>query len=238
MFLLTKFFATFLSPCGAFLVVQKVHVWHHDCHSSEYHSQGLRRRRSCSFLTLLVSAKISYFCHGCDGLYWFPSRYCTQDIAFSKSFRKIRRSRCCSFRRSNPAILCWICWSSASDSRFVSCCSTVERGVSRILLSTALFHVSPYLFDSLDGSHDDLASWSRWSYCSYCEFDSSTTRDTLEINWIFRKSSSCVFIHTAFLNASAMCRRERLYVTVFGKIAILSPERALNCTNIQYFYGF
>ena len=38
-----------------------------------------------------------------------------------------------------------------------------------------------------------------------------------------------------FLNKRrAVCRRERLHVTVFGETAILSPERALNCTNELY----
>ena len=46
----------------------------------------------------------------------FPSRYCSQDIAAWKNFRKIRRSRCWSCRRSSPVIFCWTCWSSASGS--------------------------------------------------------------------------------------------------------------------------
>ena len=33
----------------------------------------------------------------------------------------------------------------------------------------------------------------------------------------------------------AVCRRERLHVTVFVKIVILSPERALSCTNVPCF---
>ena len=42
--------------------------------------------------------------------------YCNRGIAFWNSFRKARRSGCCSFRRSIPAILSWTCWSSASGS--------------------------------------------------------------------------------------------------------------------------
>ena len=85
-------------------------------------------------------------------VFLFPSWHCNQDIAVWKNFRKVRRSRCCSFRRSSLAILCWTCWSSASGSspewmilyalwfsnfsinhltlfsRVVFCCSTAERG--------------------------------------------------------------------------------------------------------------
>ena len=32
----------------------------------------------------------------------------------------------------------------------------------------------------------------------------------------------------------ALCRRERLHVTPFGKMAVIPPERALNCTYIPY----
>ena len=39
-------------------------------------------------------------------LFFFPRRHCSQDIAVWKNFRKVRRSRCCSCRRSSPAILC------------------------------------------------------------------------------------------------------------------------------------
>ena len=35
---------------------------------------------------------------------------------FNSIFAKNRRSRCCSSRRSSPAILCWTCWSSAFGS--------------------------------------------------------------------------------------------------------------------------
>ena len=100
--------------------------------------QGLKWCHRCSDRTLLHSARISYFFHSCNRLYLFPSSLCSQDIAVWKNFRKVRRSRCYSSRRSNPAILCWTCWSSASGSspegmnfsihfltlfsRVVSCC--------------------------------------------------------------------------------------------------------------------
>ena len=50
------------------------------------------------------SARISLFFDSCNTLFLFPSRHCNQDIAVWKNFRKVRRSRCCSSRRSNPAI--------------------------------------------------------------------------------------------------------------------------------------
>ena len=37
----------------------------------------------------LNSSKISYFFHSCNGLFRIPSKYCTQDIAVYKNFRKI-----------------------------------------------------------------------------------------------------------------------------------------------------
>ena len=77
---------------------------------------GIEWRRGCSARNLLVSAKISIFFHICNKLSRFPSKYCTQDIAVWTNFRTIRRSLCCSCRRSNPAILYWTCWSSASGS--------------------------------------------------------------------------------------------------------------------------
>ena len=105
-----------VSPGSTFFYVQKVRAWLHDCCSSWQHSQGLRWRHGCSGRTPLVSAKTSYFFHSCNWWSRFPSRYCTQDIAVWRNFRKVRRSLCCSCQRVNPVILCWTCWSSASGS--------------------------------------------------------------------------------------------------------------------------
>ena len=120
-------------------------------------SGDLRWRGSCSARTPLDSAKISHFFHNCNRLNRFLSMYCTQDIAVWKNFRKNRRSRCCSCRRSSLAILCWTCWSSASGSspewmipyagssrtsrstswlwfsRVAIRCSTTKRGTPEIL---------------------------------------------------------------------------------------------------------
>ena len=57
--------------------------------------------RDCGDVTLFLvelcwtSAKISFLFHSCNGLYLFPSRHCSEDIAVWKNFRKVRRSRCC-----------------------------------------------------------------------------------------------------------------------------------------------
>ena len=166
-------------------VVQKVHVRHRDCYSSKEDGQGLRRRRSCSFRTLLVSAKIENFFHNCNRQCRFSRKQCGQDIAFWKSFRKARRSRCCSCRRSNPAILFaelidLLRLAQVLKERFLvlmalelfdqlldlvlAICILMfdyRKGMPGILKSTALFQVSVHLFDSLGGSQDDLASWSR-----------------------------------------------------------------------------
>ena len=44
-------------------------------------------------------------------------------------------------------------------SRIVFCCSTAGRGTPDILWPTVLLQISSYLFESLDGSQDDLTSW-------------------------------------------------------------------------------
>ena len=107
-------FSASVSPGCTFFVVQKLRAWLHGCCSSHSRFQGWRR--SWSARTLFVSAKISYVFHSCNRLYLIPSRYCSRDIVVGKNFRQVRRSRCCSSRRSSPAILCWTCWSSASGS--------------------------------------------------------------------------------------------------------------------------
>ena len=79
-------------------------------------------------------------------IFRFPSRYCSQDVAVWKNFRKVRRSRCCSSRGSSLAILCWTCWSSASGSNpewtiLYVCGSRTSRSTfwlcSRVLYSAA-----------------------------------------------------------------------------------------------------
>ena len=80
----------------------------------------------------------------------------------------------------------------------VFCYLTAERSSPDILWSTVLLQVSPWLFESLDGSQGDLASWFCRSCWPYCEFDFSTTRGTIGVERTRRCSSSCVFIHTAF----------------------------------------
>ena len=132
--------------------------------------------------------------------------------------------------------LCW--WFSnfsikisTSFSRVVSCCSTVERCMPRILLSKALFPVSLQLFDSLGGSQDDLASWSRWSCWPLCEVALSTTRGNLGVKhtFIYYVELLLRFHAYRFLNANGGqcvvendCMRPCLV-----KIAILPPEGAL-----------
>ena len=59
--------------------------------------------------------RLQNFFHNCNRQCRFPSRNCNRGVAFWKSFRKARRSWCCSCRRSNPAILCWTCLSSATS---------------------------------------------------------------------------------------------------------------------------
>ena len=72
---LDELFAASLDPFSTFCVVQKVHVWHRDCFSSQQYSSGLRRRRGCSFRTLLVSAKIQIFFHNCKRQRRIPNKY-------------------------------------------------------------------------------------------------------------------------------------------------------------------
>ena len=103
-------------PGSTFFVVQKLRAELHVFCFSWSRIQGSRWRHGCSGRTLLDSAKTSYFFHSCNRFDLFPSKHCSQDIAVWKFFPKDRRSRCCSCRRSNPAILCWTCWSSASGS--------------------------------------------------------------------------------------------------------------------------
>ena len=68
----------------------------------------------------------------------FPAGIAVRTLLFGRNFRKVRRSRCCSSRRSNPAILCWNWWSSASGSspegRILCVC------VSRTSRSTSWLH--------------------------------------------------------------------------------------------------
>ena len=55
-------------------------------------------------------------------------------------------------------------------------------------------------------------------------------------SWLIGKAPpSFSYIPLSQCKRRAVCCRERLHVTVSGKIAILSPERAINCTNIQCF---
>ena len=93
-------------------VFQKLRVWLHGfCFSwgdvtvvvVESRVQGLRSRHGGRFP--LDSALIACFFHSCN-------RFAVKTLLFGR----IRRSRCCSSRRSGLAILCWTCWSSASGS--------------------------------------------------------------------------------------------------------------------------
>ena len=140
-------FSAFVSPGSTLSVAQKVRVWHLDCYSSWWHSQGLRWRRCCSALSLLNAAKISYFFQNCNSLSRYPRRYCIQDIAVWKIFRKVRRSRCCSCRWSIVVILGWTCWSSASGSSLgwrIPCAGASQTSRSTSWsCSHALYHAIP-----------------------------------------------------------------------------------------------
>ena len=81
-----------------------------DCYSFNTTARELMRRRSCSCRTLLFFVAILNIFTD------LPSINGNRCIAFRKRFRKVRRSPCCSCRRSNPSILRWTYWSSASGS--------------------------------------------------------------------------------------------------------------------------
>ena len=91
------------------------------------------------------------------------------------------------------------------------------------VVNGVVFQVSVELFDSLGWSQGDLA----------CILVSLILLTAVRIRIEYNPWHS-LELSTAFSTNGGQCRRERLHVTVFGKTAILSLERALNCTNILY----
>ena len=102
-----------------------------------------------------------------------------------------------------------------------------------------LLQISLQLFESLDGSQNDLASWLCGSCWPYCEFDLSTTRGTLGDWNALWKSSSFVFVHTAFSlqAAGGVLKRTDWMWPCLVNLQSLALGRASNCTNIPYFEG-
>ena len=263
MLFLTRFFQH-LFRLVVHLLSFRRSVFGHDCCSSWARIQGMRWRRGCSARTLLDSAMISYFFQSCNRLYRFSNKYCSHDIAVWKTFRKIRRSRCCSLRRSNPAILCWTCWSSASvsspggkipctggsrTSRSTSwLCSRVlysarlQKEVLQVFCGPRCCYRCPRNFSNglmvpkmiLRLGFVDLL-WTNYIASSILarlvalsELSEPSGRAHPKFSYI--PLSQCEL-------QAVCCGRERLHVTVSGKIAIISLEQSSNCTTIQYFEG-
>ena len=252
-------FSAFVSPGRTLFVVQKVRVWRGDCYSSWWHSQGLRWRRSCSARSLLDSAKISYFFHNCNRLSRYSSWFCIQDIAVWKHFRKVRRSRCCSCRRSVPQTLGWTlfflffllffltarirdrtCWFSASGSspegRIPCACrewyarnSVIHETVTDFPRNVSNRSMVPKMILRLGFVDlvDQFASaiWVQPAVLS----EASEPSGRAHLGFSYIPLSQC--------KLQVVCCGERLHVTVFGKIASLSLERASNCIKILNFQG-
>ena len=178
---------------------------------------------------------------------YFPEGIAVRTIAVWKNFRSVRRSRCCSSRRSSSAILCWTCWSSASGSspeRRIPC-----AGGSRTSRSTSwpCFHV---LYTGVPLSKAVCQEFCSRRRCS--RFHSNSSNRSVGPKMILRRGfvdlvdliaisiwvqpvailefsepfgrAPPVFSYTPLSQCKlqAVCCRERLHVTVSGKIASLS----------------
>ena len=192
-------------------------------------------------------------------LYTIPSGYCSRDTVVWKNFRKVRRSRCCSSRRSSPAILGWTCWSSASGSRLESmilyvCVSRTSRSTSwpcsRVLYSVVRLrnkvlqlvcnqrccYRCPNNFSNRSMVPEMIM---RLGFVDLVDHIASSiwVRHVVlsEVSELFgRAHHEFSYLPLSQCKLQVVCCGERLHVTVFGKIASLSLERASNCTNILH----
>ena len=123
-------------------------------------------------------------------------------------------------------------------SRIVFCCSTAERGTPGILWSTVLLQISPVtsnrsmvakmiLRHGFVDLVDHIASSIVARLVAFSELSEPSGRAHPEFSYM--PLSQC--------KLQAVCCRERLHVTVSGKIQGLSLGRVSNCTNILYFEG-
>ena len=102
--------------------------------------------------------------------------------------------------------------------------ATAERSTPDILKSTVLLQISPKLFESLDGSQDDLGFVDLVYH-----FANSILARLVALSELSEPSGGAhpEFSYIPLCKQQAVCR-ERLRVTMSGKSASLSLERASN----------